>query len=395
MFRSIERSLALQFTTFVLALLMINGAVFFAIDFSNQKRLMHQRLEKQMFDIQDAFPRIVAGEMEDLYLSRVERVRVLDAKGETVFSGELFDESMHDPVIGYSTVLIDGEAFTLLTEPIVEDGEVRGYVQIAEPERMTLRDLRLRASLYMLISMLISLLTYLVGLKFAKRSLQPAKTMFVRLEQFTQDASHELRTPLAVLGSSLDLALKTKQYREGIESAKEDLHQISDLVERLLEIARIGTMALEKTPIDLSLLVRTATKKFCVLAEKSGLTLTSSIDDGVVVNADETLVHQVIWNLLGNAVKFSHRGGRVSVTLDHRSLTVADEGVGIRAADLPRIFERFYQADTARTGNGSGLGLALVKQVVDMHGWTIAARSTEGKGTSFEVRFGKEKGRNS
>lgn len=389
MFRTIERSLALQFTAFVFLLLMINGLVFLITDLSNERRQMRLRLENQMDDIQHSFPEIIEGRMLEQYLPHVERIRVMDGSGSPVFSGELFDDVPFDKKSGYSSVTIGNEEFTLLSSPISGIDRIEGYVQIAEPERAPMADLPLRAGLYLLVSVLISCLTYVVGRRFAKRSLRPAEEMLLRLERFTQDASHELRTPLAVLGSSLDLALKTKRYKEGIESAKDDLRQISGLVERLLETARIGTMALDFQPVDLSALLRSQIVKFQSLAAASGVVIASKVEDNVRVIGEETLVIQVITNLLSNAIKFSHAGRKINVTLDRNALSVEDEGIGIGTDDLPHIFERFYQADTSRAGKGYGLGLSLVKQIVDMHGWTIDLQSEKGNGTLFTVHFKK------
>lgn len=395
MFKKIERSLALQFTGFVFLLLMINGAMFLIVDFGNQIRQIHARLQNQMSLIQTALPDIFMGRTDELFLSHIERLRVVSEDGEPIFSGELYEDIPFLQTEGFSTAVIGQEQFTLLTEAMVENGEVVGYVQIAEPEFAAMRNLRLRLLLYMLVSVLVSLLTYLFGRRFAKKSLRPAEAMLIRLEQFTQDASHELRTPLAVLGSSLDLALKTKRYEEGILSAKEDLKQISDLVQRLLELARAGHFALSRSDLDLSSLVTDSLTKFTSLAKTASITLRSKIEPHVKVNADNVLLHQVLSNLLSNAIKFTKAGGTVEVTLTRQSLTVSDTGIGISAEHLPHIYERFYRADSSRSTRGFGLGLSFVKQILSMHGWMISVESKEGEGTTFTILFDSEKHRNS
>ncbi len=395
MFKKIERSLALQFTGFVFLLLMVNGAVFLIIDFGNEIRQMHARLQNQMSLIQTALPDIFMGKTDELFLPHVERLRVVNQNGESIFSGELFEDLPFVQTEGFSSAVIGQEEFSLLTETMVENGETVGYVQIAEPEFAVMRNLQLRFLLYMLVSILISLLTYLFGRRFAKKSLRPAEAMLIRLEQFTQDASHELRTPLAVLGSTLDLALKTKRCEEGILSAKEDLKQISALVERLLELARAGHFALERSSLDLSSLVKESLLKFKPLAKSASITLLSNIEPHVLVFADSVLLQQVLSNLLSNGIKFTKAGGTVEVSLTRHSLAVADTGIGISAEHLPHMYERFYRADSSRSTKGFGLGLSFVKQIVDMHGWTILVESKEGKGTTFTVLFDSEKHRNS
>jgi signal transduction histidine kinase len=196
--------------------------------------------------------------------------------------------------------------------------------------------------------------------------------MMERLEQFTQDASHELRTPLAALLSSLDLALLSGEHREGILSAKQDVKDITVLVERLLELARLDGFAISRTSVDFSSLVEDAIEKFRPLAQEKGLTIEQSLQPDVTVVADTPLIRQVVTNLLSNAIKFSHKGsGPIFVRLTAQTLSIQDHGIGIAPGALSHIFDRFFRADPSRTEQGFGLGLALVRRILDLHGWTI------------------------
>ena len=212
-----------------------------------------------------------------------------------------------------------------------------------------------------------------------------------RLEQFTQDASHELRTPLTILGTSIDLALKTQNYREGLISAKDDLNRLSFLTERLLELARIEKLMLQRSRIDLSDLISSCLEEYRPLAEEKGVEIKHALLSGVIVMGDATLLHHLIGNLMSNAVKFTESKGTVTVTLTRNVFKVSDTGVGISPAALPHIFDRFYRADQSRGSEGYGLGLALVKRIADMHKWNIHVESKEGKGTQFTVSFHAEK----
>ena len=118
------------------------------------------------------------------------------------------------------------------------------YLQIVRPERIDVHELPGEAMLFGIVAIVVTLLTFVFGLVFARRSLAPAEAMFVRLRQFTHDASHELRTPLAAIGSSLDLALKTGDYEREIRAAKSELKQGSRLIERLLQLAELDELAL-------------------------------------------------------------------------------------------------------------------------------------------------------
>ena len=136
--------------------------------------------------------------------------------------------------------------------PVVTQSGTTLYVQIARPERIDMHELPGEVLLFVVVSLIITSLTFLFGLVFAKRSLAPAESMLGRLRQFTHDASHELRTPLAAVNSSLDLALRTGDYAEEIRAAKRELQQGSRLIERLLQLAELDELALAPEPVDLS-----------------------------------------------------------------------------------------------------------------------------------------------
>lgn len=387
-FRRISYRIALQFTAFVFVLLLINGAVFLAVDFKNAERQSHTRivrLAQFVIDQAESGPVALA---ERLPPVTRDRVRIVHHDGSLVYGGAFFSDIPFVPKAGFVNMTIDNDDYTILTQTINHSGELVGYLQVADLERLQMGDLPLRAFLYLVVSAAISALTFFVGLFFARSSLLPAEQMFERLEQFTQDASHELRTPIAALSSSLDLALRSKQYREGIVSAKEDLQEVSLITERLLELAVLDKFTVAREPVDLSLLLETSVEKIRALAAEKSVTIATEIAPLIQVRGDASLVRQVVSNLLSNAIKFSKSGGgTIRVTLTKKLLSIEDAGIGIAASSLPHIFDRFYQAETSRSKDGYGLGLALVKRIVDLHGWRIGVKSEEGKGTTFTIRF--------
>lgn len=390
MFKSVSRSLALQFTGFVVLLVLINGATFIVADYQNTQRLMDGRLFEDSHRILESlpYPFTQMGVITTLPPHIRDRVRVLDAHENPIYVGSFFISvpmTIGDQQFMTSNVM--GEGMRIFTAPVFSSGSIVGYVQVGTTADVHPGDLPDRILVFLFTTAFISILTYLVGLYFSRRSLKPAEEMFERLEQFTQDASHELRTPLAVLGSSLDVAMKTGKHKEGIESAKEDLKQISKLVERLLELTRLDRFTLEKKDIALSDLVEDTVSKFTLLAEKKHLTLSAKIDPAIHVYGDEALVRQVLTNLLSNALKFNVENGSVHVKLTKNFLIISDTGVGIPTEDLANVFDRFYQADTSRSNDGLGLGLALVKRIIVLHRWKIGVESAPGTGTTFTIFF--------
>ncbi|MEI8230734.1 MAG: HAMP domain-containing sensor histidine kinase [Candidatus Peregrinibacteria bacterium] len=389
MFRRISHIIALQFTAFVFLLFLVNGLFFLAADLGNARRQTQSRLDRveRQFTLDEelSLPDIAA----TLPPPWQDRIRITDARGGVIAEGFFLKSIPFTQTEGVQEVTIQNEEYRVLTSPIRRGGKLAGYMQIAELERFQSADLPFRILLYLLVSVIVSACTYVVGLFFARRSLQPAEEVMQRLGQFTQDASHELRTPLSTLSSSLDLALSSGKLREGLLSAKEDVQHATELVERMLSLARLDQFAMEHSFIDFSEIVRETTAKFQTIAQRSGLRLEMEIAEGITVKGDGPLLRQVVTNLVSNAIKFtqSKEHGVVRVIVSDGEMVVNDTGIGIAPADILHIFDRFFQADTSRAHGGYGLGLALVKRIVDLHGWKIFAESAQGVGTTFTVRW--------
>lgn len=389
MFKRISYRIAFQFTAFVLLLLLFNGALFFAADYENARRTTYDRLGRSV----EIFTR-EENTSPEITIQRLpppmrDRLRILSPQGKPLFTSNVFfnipiPEEIEE---GLNTIIVQEEPYSVLTTPIMRHGNIEGYVQVVGAEFGRASELPLRIMIYLFVCAAISALIFLIGLYFARRSLKPAEQMVERLEQFTQDASHELRTPLATLNSSLDLALKTKEYKKGIDSAKEDIARITELVERLLELARLDRLLIDTENVDLSSLIEETIERLEPLAAEKNITIERTIVPSLHKQGDSALLRQVLNNLLMNAMKYTDAQGTIRVQLTEKSLTVKDTGTGIDVNDLPHIFDRFYQAEPSRSLGGFGLGLSLVKRIVELHGWTITAENTKPKGAIFIMKF--------
>jgi signal transduction histidine kinase len=182
--------------------------------------------------------------------------------------------------------------------------------------------------------------------------------------------------------------------REFLESSRIQLERLDWLAQNLLELSKLesGLLALDLRPDDLRTTVESAVEQAEATARRRGVELALELPESPLrVRHDPQRIGQVVGNLVGNALKFTPRGGRVRVVLrphrDGAQLEVADTGVGIDAAELPHIFERFYRGSSANEarGTGSGLGLAIVKSIVDMHAGRINVESRVGQGSTFSV----------
>jgi PAS domain S-box-containing protein len=226
-----------------------------------------------------------------------------------------------------------------------------------------------------------------------------AERVSVMKDEFLATLSHELRTPLnAILGWSQLLAsgkLEPDDLQQGIDAIQRNARAQTQLIEDLLDMSRIisGKVRLDVQWLDLSNVVEAAIASVRPSAEARGIRLRSIIDPHAgPVSGDPTRLQQVVWNLLTNAIKFTPKGGKVDVLLQRVNssveLTVHDSGIGIKPEFLPQVFERFRQADssTTRSYGGLGLGLSIVKHLVDLHGGTVRAKSEgEGHGATFVV----------
>ncbi len=219
-------------------------------------------------------------------------------------------------------------------------------------------------------------------------------------DYFLQNINHELRTPLtAILGWSEVLA-EDRPDRETMRIAVDQINRSTQfllaLISDLLDLSRFeeGRTRLEPEDVDLGPLVTDSVEPVSVMAEAKGIKMALAVPaEKTIVRLDPLRVRQVLWNLVHNAVKFTPKGGEINVEAgaDERGVTfaIADNGVGIDAKDLPFIFERFRQIDgsSTRAYRGMGIGLALAKAFVELHGGTIHVDSQPGRGTTFHIRL--------
>ena len=220
-------------------------------------------------------------------------------------------------------------------------------------------------------------------------------------DEFLATISHELRTPLtSILGWSRMLRshqLSEEDYAKALETIERNAHSQAQLIDDLLDVSRIitGKLRMDVRPTNLNDVIEAAIEALKPAAVAKGVRIQKIMDTGVVsVSGDPVRLQQVVWNLLSNAIKFTPRGGRVQVRLErvnsHIEIVVSDTGQGISPDFLPYVFDRFRQADqrTSRQHGGMGLGLSIVRHLVELHGGSVKAESAgEGQGSSFTVQL--------
>jgi signal transduction histidine kinase len=217
--------------------------------------------------------------------------------------------------------------------------------------------------------------------------------------RFVSDASHELKTPLAAIRLLTDSILQTDSIdpataREFVADIGQEAERLSRITEDLLRLTRLDSDVLEPAVVvDVLPVLQQVLRMIELIAEERGVTITYEAAENCRVLSTKDELHQVIYNLTDNAVKYTGSGGHVEVRLDRADgqvvLSVADNGVGIPEEDIPRIFERFYRVDKARSraAGGTGLGLSIVSDTVKKRGGSIEAANRPGGGAVFTVRW--------
>ena len=218
---------------------------------------------------------------------------------------------------------------------------------------------------------------------------------FTRLSQFSADLAHELRTPIANMLGEAQVALTrdrtAAEYRETIESAVAEYERLSRIVDNLLFVARVDAARepIARNWFDARRAVEKIGAFYQTIADDHHVTITCSGGGGIY--ADPDLFERAVGNLLDNALRFTAENGLICVAVSKHNrdfeVAVSDNGSGIAAEHLPRVFDRFYRAESSRGSDGAGLGLALVKSIVDLHGGSAVIESNPGRGTMVKLIF--------
>ncbi|HEX8710079.1 MAG TPA: ATP-binding protein [Pyrinomonadaceae bacterium] len=303
-------------------------------------------------------------------------------------------QSVHDPEIlprvleGWRASIASGEPFEMEFPLKSSSGEFRSFLTRVKP----LRDEQGRVVRWFGTN---------TDVEELRRALKQAEDANRMKDEFLATLSHELRTPLtAILGWARLLSngqLDGANTARALETIERNAKAQSQLIEDILDMSRVitGKLRLEVQPVDLAAVIESSINAVLPAAQAKGIRLQRVLDSGGgMVSGDPTRLQQIIWNLLSNAIKFTPKDGRVQVKLErvnsHVEVIVSDDGQGISPDVLPFVFERFRQADSTmtRAHGGLGLGLAIVRHLVEMHGGTVEVESPgEGQGSTFTVRL--------
>jgi signal transduction histidine kinase len=236
------------------------------------------------------------------------------------------------------------------------------------------------------------------GSILTRKSMEPIDSTIANMRRFMADAAHELKTPIAILRSNSEVALQQARdpdsYRATLSAVEGEARRLGLIVEHMLLLARAdaGGRQLETKPIYLDDVADDCVRAMRPIAESKEVTLRVSRFEEAAILADPALIRELTMILLDNAIKYTEPGGTIELSVfpdaGRPTLTVKDTGIGIGAADLPRVFERFYRVRRSNhSAQGAGLGLSIAKWIADQHGASIEVKSEEGRGTEVHVSF--------
>ncbi len=218
---------------------------------------------------------------------------------------------------------------------------------------------------------------------------------FTRLSQFSADLAHELRTPVANIRGETEVSLRRsrtpEEYREVMESTVVECERLSGIIDNMLFLARAeaADRQVVRTRFDGRAALERIATYYRTIAEERNVTLTCTGEGEVY--AEPGLFGRAVSNLVDNALRFTPDGGRIDIWLAFQGgkseVAVTDNGSGISAQDLPRVFDRLYRGDASRSSQGAGLGLALVKSITELHNGSVTVRSEPGRETTITLRF--------
>lgn len=227
---------------------------------------------------------------------------------------------------------------------------------------------------------------------------------FQKIKQFTQDVSHELKTPLTILKGEVEVGLlkdrSKEEYQRILKSNLEEINRMSQIIEDLLLLSKVdsGEIKLQKQEVNLNKIIYEVVSQMEILAKDKGLRIEIlNHQEDVILFGDSLKLRELFLNLISNSIKYTEEGGLIRITikreaqngLRYAKIIVSDTGIGISKEDQPRIFDRFYRVDKARSREqgGSGLGLSICKWIVEAHNGEITVESDLGKGSSFTVNL--------
>ena len=387
--------IALYFFGGALAMLMFNWHLDDALD-DELTGLSEEILPSIEYELNQPTLRTWAKHAENQHLALPGTIQLYSSRRELL---ETYGSKGINALNQGTTMLPAGGNVRSMFVGITQDGNHSGFLQIQVSTRHRDRALYGIITVMVMVTPVLALAVAVCGSSFAGNALRPVEQTVLLLRQFVADAGHEINTPIAVIEASVqtleELFLEKELPTDVLEIITRASRRMKELGDSLLLLSRMETPQLvaPKVPLDLSEIVSPVLEECRQIAKSKNIKLECSPIPNKKITAHLEALQRMLLNLLANALRYTDPGGSVMLVVamdgDKVIMEVQDTGIGIPAESLCHLFERFYRVDQSRSraGGGSGLGLSIVKAIVDSHGGSISATSEVGKGSNFSVRL--------
>jgi len=432
---------------FSVMVILLNFLVLYGVRFYLREQAISQvnaigkNIESKILGIGEEQKDIYDEELiSDAVINSDINIKIADNSGKILNHSKNFDPHVNIMTNPNRAVVVENEEKHMIVKNFVisNNGQIIGYVQVAKNMNREYLFLKLLFMLLLIADAIGMITSVIIGFSISQKILKPiqeitntakritatdlnvkidvgevddeltnlAKTFnemierlkvsFEKQNQFVSDASHELRTPLSVINGYINLIDRwgkndKEVLQESIDAIKNEVKYMTELVERLLFLARGDSrvIKLQKEVFSLNELIKEIIKETELLCQDRNLSY--NIQEQINIFADRKLIKQMLRAIVDNSIKFTQQMGIINISatkiFDKVKIVIEDSGIGIPQEEIPRIFDRFYRVDKvrSRTAGGSGLGLSIVKWIVEAHGGNISIESNVGKGTKVIV----------
>ncbi len=295
-------------------------------------------------------------------------------------------------ILGGSSIILYNTILSNLTQSIMADGRINPFLSGIIIDRA--QDILFNR--FLTIDLMIIFFIIILGFFVTHKTLTPIKSNMQKQKRFIADASHELRTPISVVMSGIEVALNNKKLdfvlaKKTLENTLEEMIEFSKLSNTLLDISTSHRLThVKHAPMEIAQLLQSISERYKNVAKAKNIIIETDIKNSTTVEGNDIEFTRVFYNILDNAVKYTPENGTIKIigekNLNKYVVTIKDSGEGISPETIDKIFEPFFRGELARhTTHGAGLGLALVKKIVEDHKGTISVASELNKGTSVSV----------
>lgn len=350
--------------------------------FSRWEELLPKVWERGKQRLQDVVRRLAENSSPEAFLSYF----VLDEDNKIVLDNILEKPSFERLILDKDDVFyIDDE--TMVRVSSLDESILGEKIVFYKKQRYSREDFLYDLTGLLLLSLLLTVGLYLLWNKFVGKALKPVEQSLEDMSDFIHNAWHELKTPLAVMRGNLQVMQAEKQYDEKLlKKSLSQVDHVNNLIEWLKELSELWQIS-EKENLAIAPEITKVLREYDAVVQEKKLHINNTVKWMYVVVANRNELRVLLANIISNAIKYTPEKGEIDISMTKNILSVSDSWVWISKQDQEKIFDRFYQAEDARSKEGFGIWLSLVKKIIDMNEWKIEVESMEKKGTIFKVIF--------